>query len=54
MLRRHFEYEGGLNLQKKSWGQLASKFSFLVTRTIILVAKNYVQEKIEYNILKVF
>ena len=28
--------------RKKSWGQLASKFSFFVTRTSILVAKNYI------------
>ena len=40
--------------KQKSWGQLASKFSFLVARTSILVAKNYLQEKIAYNILKVF
>ena len=43
----------GLTFRKKSWGHLASKFSFLVTRTSILVAKNYLQEKIEYNTLKV-
>ena len=28
-----------LDFQKKSWGQLAPKFSFLVARTSILVAK---------------
>ena len=28
--------------RKKSWGQLAPKFSFLVARTSILVAKNYI------------
>ena len=28
--------------RKKSWGQLAPKFSFLVVRTSILVAKNYI------------
>ena len=44
----------GSTFRKKSWGQLASKFSFLVARTSILVAKNYLQEKIAYNILKVF
>ena len=46
--------EQGSTFRKKSWGQLASKFSFLVARTSILVAKNYLQEKIAYNILKVF
>ena len=30
----------GSTFRKKSWGQLASKFSFLVARTSILVAKN--------------
>ena len=44
----------GSTFRKKSWGQLASKFSFLVARTSILVAKNYLQEKIAYNIPKVF
>ena len=44
----------GSTFRKKSLGQLASKFSFLVARTSILVAKNYLQEKIAYNILKVF
>ena len=43
----------GSTFRKKSWGHLASKFSFLVARTSILVAKNYLQEKIEYNTLKV-
>ena len=33
-----------LNFQKKIFGQLAPKFSFFVTRTSILVAKNYIQE----------
>ena len=28
--------------RKKSWGQQAPKFSFLVARTSILVAKNYI------------
>ena len=28
--------------RKKSWGQLAPKFSFFVARTSILVAKNYI------------
>ena len=28
--------------RKKSWGQPAPKFSFLVARTSILVAKNYI------------
>ena len=51
--RKHNEVQG-LTFRKKSWGQLASTFSFLVARTSILVAKNYLQEKIEYNILKVF
>ena len=41
----------GSTFRKKSWGHLASKFSFLVARTSILVAKNYLQEKIEYNTL---
>ena len=31
-----------LDFQKKSWGQPAPKFSFLVARTSILVAKNYI------------
>ena len=31
-----------LDFQKKSWGQLAPKFSFFVARTSILVAKNYI------------
>ena len=44
----------GLTFRKKSWGHLTSKFSFLVARTSILVAKNYLQEKIEYNTLKVW
>ena len=44
----------GSTFRKESWGQLASTFSFLVTRTSTLVAKYYLQEKIEYNILKVF
>ena len=44
----------GSTFRKKSWGQLASKFSFLVARTSVLVAKNYLQEKLEYHILKVF
>ena len=30
----------GSTFRKKSWGQVASKFSFLVARTSILVAKN--------------
>ena len=35
--------------KKESWGQLATKFSFLVARTSFLVAKNYLQEKKESN-----
>ena len=31
-----------LTFRKKSWGKLAPKFSFLVARTSILVAKNYI------------
>ena len=33
---------------------MATKFSFLVTRTSILVAKNYIEELTEYNKLNVF
>ena len=44
----------GSTVRKESWGKLASTFSILVTRTSILVAINYLQEKIEYNVLKVF
>ena len=29
-----------LDFKKKCWGQLAPKFSFLVARTSLLVAKN--------------
>ena len=32
----------GSTFRKKSWGQLTPKFSFLVARTSILVAKNYI------------
>ena len=51
--QRHVNFSAvtGLDFQKKSWGQLVS-ISFhcvLVPRTSILVAKNYLQEKIEYN-----
>ena len=35
-------YRAVLNFQKKSQGQLAPKFSFLVARTSILVTKNYI------------
>ena len=30
--------------RKKSWDQLAPKFSFFVARTSILVAKNYIYD----------
>ena len=33
---------------------MATKFPFLVARTSILVAKNYIQELMEYNKLNVF
>ena len=44
----------GSTFRKESWGQPASTRSFLVIRKSILVAINYLQEKIEYNVLKVF
>ena len=31
-----------LDFQKKCWGQLAPKFSFLVAKTSLVVAKNYI------------
>ena len=40
--------------RNKCWGQLATKFSFLVPRTSILVAQNYIQEPTEYNKLNMF
>ena len=42
LLAIHLEALQCSTFRKKSWGQLAPKFSFFVARTSILVAKNYI------------
>ena len=54
IVKRPFGPNPVLDFQKKCWSQLAPKFSVLVTRTSILVAKSYIQELMEYNKLNIF